>query len=206
MNNETFEKNILLLSRKNSKLAATIRRIDAPHHIKVFSAANGSPTAEIKISPDISRLLHSAFDPEEEASDWADGLYKSADTMILLGLGLGYPAVSLVNSGFSGKLIIVERDISVFKLALMYCDLQNIISSSDTFIFAGKGADLLFHFLSENKSDNFHYAKYAPSVSLHRLFYEKVALQLDKTIYEKRKLLDGHLAGEMEKMLQLMRD
>ncbi|MCA1055300.1 DUF115 domain-containing protein [Rossellomorea aquimaris] len=66
-------------------------------------------------------LVHSKYDPLEEAERIVESSYKKNHLHILFGLGLGYLVDSIIDKMSEGdRLIIIEPDEEVFELALKY--------------------------------------------------------------------------------------
>lgn len=201
-----FENNLRLLSRSNNQIAEALRGIEVPSSVRVFLTESGLFTAEVKITPDCTKLIHSAFHPLKEAREWAEMQNISADVFVLLGIGLGYPALAILDGGFSGKLMIAEKDTGIFKLAAMHCNLTGILKNKNVSLFVGKEADSLISYLHKEKPDHLSYRIYQPATSLHPEFYEKISLNLDKIILAQHRISNPQLFSGLEYMLQVMKE
>jgi hypothetical protein len=198
--------NLDLLSRGNEQLALELRIADIPSHVKIFPAENRLPTAEVKFSSDCPRLLHSAIDPLEEANSWAQRQNITTEHFALFGLGLGYQALALINQGFPGRIYIVERDIGIFKLAAIHCDLTPILSANNIHLFIGKDADNFLVFLKQSEITILSYRTYEPVASLHSQFYQDVSVELDKIIFENHRINDPQLFSGVEILMQSLKE
>jgi hypothetical protein len=187
-NNSIFENNLHLLSRKDNSLAKTLKDAPLSSSLLIIPAKSGLFTVEAKIALDCTRLVHSAVNPLEEARRWAQVQNISANVFVLMGMGLGYPALALLDQGFTGKLLVIEQDTGIFKLAATYCDLTDILINENVSIFAGENADDFVSNVLKEKTDILGYGIYHPAVSLHPEFYERIRLHLDKIIFERHKL------------------
>jgi hypothetical protein len=206
INNSIFENNLGLLSGRNEQLARELRIADVLSDARIFPAKNGLCTAEVNISSGCPTLLHSAIDPLEQVQCWAPRQNPAAEVFILLGLGLGYPALAMINRGFAGKLYIVERDIGIFKLAAIHCDLTPILAANNIDLFIGKDADNSLVFLTQNEVTNLSYKIYHPAASLHPQFYKDLSLDLDRVIFENRRINDRQLFFGVEILLQNLKE
>ncbi len=94
-------------------------------------------------------FLHSRFDPIREARNQIGNLdIQPLDTVIVLGLGLGYAVVALADRLSSGNhLIVVERDPALFNAARADPAFQGVLRRPRTYFFLGCGADDLYDFL-----------------------------------------------------------
>ena len=203
-NNVFFQKNISLLAIKHSQLAKILNSLTITVPARIFPSQSGRISAEIQTVPGKSLLLHSAFDPCEESSSWARQQNISANVFVLLGMGLGYPALALLKRSFSGKLAIVENDIDIFKLALMSCDLEVLLSNENISFYVGREIDGLLPHLRQAKAIHLSYGLFPPSYLLNSDFYEQISLCLDKIIYETKKMRDPQTCSILEEALKEM--
>ncbi|MGV8056597.1 MAG: hypothetical protein AB2L12_00980 [Smithellaceae bacterium] len=203
-NNSIFKNNLRLLSRKNKQLAATLQTTGISSATRVFPARSGLITAEITIAPNRIKLIHSAVDPLQDAREWAEMQKISADVFVLLGMGLGYPALALLDSGLPGKLLIAEKDTVIFKLATLHCDLTGILENEKVYLFIGDEANDLLPYLQKEKTDSLTYGIYHPATVLHPGFYEKISQNLDNIIFERHKMHDPQTSSMLEEALKEM--
>ena len=90
--------------------------------------SSGNPTLLFKENPDSPEILiHSQRDPVKEGLRQAEeALKENAETIIILGFGLGYTAEALAKT--NSALIIVERHIELFTLAMESRNLEPLLS------------------------------------------------------------------------------
>lgn len=200
--NSIFENNIRLLSRNNNHLAAALQTHKAQSAVRIFPAKNGLLTAEAGIPPNCTKLIHSAINPLEDARQWAQMQKTDGDFFVLLGMGLGYPAQALLEKGLPGRLLIIEKDMGVLKLATTHCNLTGILENDKVILFtSNKVNDLRAHFQKE-KTNNLTYGIYHPATVLHPDFYEKIRQYLDNIIYEQRKAHAPQTCSVLEEALK----
>jgi hypothetical protein len=184
INTSIFKKNTHSLFPYKEQLAIALRTAKIPYNISLFQTISKHLTAEVNIASDSTKLLHSAVDPLEEAKCWAQMQNINTEDFVLLGLGMGYPALAIIDQGFRGKLYLVEKDIGIFKLATMHCDLTKMFIRDKVDLFIGADTDNLMDSFRKNKTTSLSYKIYQPAASLHPQFYNDVSLKLDKIIFE----------------------
>jgi len=100
-----FEKNISLLKKTAPELAEIIINSKKSSAMEIAVAKTGMPTMKVD-----NVLLHSRYDPEKEAREWAayhEGEIGSATSIYVLGFGLGYHLLELCK--------ITQKEITVFE-------------------------------------------------------------------------------------------
>ena len=147
-----WEKNLALLRSRYPELGAKYgaRHQDpkngARHHFWQIeqTPAAGYPTLLYRENNDTPGILiHSRHDPAREAQRQAEAALAEADqtdtaetgTIILLGFGLGYTAQALAKEKHT--LIIVERHLELFTLALESRDLETLLSPGKALFVMG---------------------------------------------------------------------
>ena len=130
-NKELFQKNIILLKKKSPPLAqklVKIRKIDEEKY-KLIQARNNSLTLQVKINGQFY-LLHSRYDPESESNALIERLIQDTyDIIFCGGFGLGFYTKSLFALKYKSfsKLIIIEKDLNILKIALQVFDFSKIL-------------------------------------------------------------------------------
>ena len=203
--NDFFKTNLRLLSLNNDQLAFALEKLDVPSSITVFPSASGLMTAKVKSSPDCGKYIHSSVNPSKEATHWAAMQKTDSNIFVLMGMGLGYPAIALLENGYSGELLIVEKEAGIFKLALQHCDLSRILINKNVFLLIGDKSAALSDYLPKGNG-SLSYGIYQPAGSLHNEFYERLSIDLDKIIFKKHNMNDPQGSAEMEILLQLMKE
>lgn len=130
-----FEKNITLLKIKNLQLAEKLELIDESselnNSIKVLPTKNNLYTLQLSINGTFY-YLHSIYDPEKESNNLIQKLITDYyDIIFCGGFGLGYYIMTLFNNykKYFGKLIIIEKNLYILKIALSLFDFSNIFKS-----------------------------------------------------------------------------
>ena len=139
-----FEKNLTVLQKKQPELADLLRKEIDTSHIEILTSETGMPTAKVISPSDKHVLLHDLKDPARQAQNHVKKFDLSGNNgSLLLGFGLGYLAREMVTSMDDGHLLIIcEADPALFKVALEYVDLQQILKSDRVRILVGKEIDI----------------------------------------------------------------
>jgi hypothetical protein len=125
-----FEKNLILLARRQPQLAQLLRDIPAGS-IELFESAKGLLTARFMRANAPTIPLHSRYDPMQESRQALKKIdLQGADYFVLLGFGLGYNLDALIElvSGEDTHYFVVESDLGILKAALQARDLSVILS------------------------------------------------------------------------------
>lgn len=76
--------------------AGVPRKAGAIQDLQIEPARCGRPTARVTLSDGSQRFLHSPFDPDREARDWAAAqFFGPRDILVVFGVGLGYHLAAL---------------------------------------------------------------------------------------------------------------
>jgi len=152
--NLTFRKNISALRVRNPELSSVIADAMYSSSLEIQQTTSG----EVTIVAD-GKLLHSKYDPVGEAEAWAEYNLKeaeSADTVYILGFGLGYH-VEAVGRKIRGrtKIVVVEPAVEILAAAFRTIDLSRLLGRIEIvtgidFRISGRGLSVLEHFPSVN--------------------------------------------------------
>ena len=134
INKDLFEKNISLLGKNSPQLVSILKnskQIDTKKY-KLIPTKNNSFTLQVKIKGKYY-FLHSKYDPESESMTLIERLIKDDyDIIFCGGFGLGFFIKALYgmkNNNFS-KLIIIEKDPNILKIALGVFDFSDILKDN----------------------------------------------------------------------------
>jgi len=78
--------------------------------------------------------IHSNYYPQKEAERLIENFQSERDTIVVLGLALGYYLLPLINKYPEKKVIIIEPDKHLFNLFLTYNDLSQLNQKNITFL------------------------------------------------------------------------
>ena len=131
-NNEFYKKNLSLLERKEGAFfVEKIKKASFPENVEIIKKNPGFPTVRVTKKSGQKVLLHSIYDPVKGAKNFISG-FNLEDTrfLIVLGFGLGYHIKEVLeNYPWIKFVVIIEPQLSLFKLALNLLDFTFILSS-----------------------------------------------------------------------------
>jgi hypothetical protein len=111
---------------------------------------SGHTTVVVTREDGRSAPLHSRYDPVAEARHQiAACAFGPLDTIVVLGMGLGYGVEALCDRlGPGNHLIVVERDPALFRAATGRPCVRRLLDRPRTFFFVGTEPDALYDFLA----------------------------------------------------------
>jgi hypothetical protein len=176
---DLYQGNLLTLMALDASLAAEVSRIRTPEHVRLFPSKSGAVTAEVRSESGKGILLHSRWDPADEAAAFARGTDTEKITYyIVLGFGLGYHVKALLAAARKeSRIIVIERDMGLFRAALESVDLREIFASRRVTLVAGKSGPDIFRALSPHVVGMFLdtiYLVHRPSVESAPEYYSEV--------------------------------
>ena len=139
--NTIFEKNMEVLEKRYPDLAKRVRETGDNHSCKLIQAKNGKPNVLIKRGSGFF-TLYDNDDPMKYCSDYLEKLnIKYAPIVVFMGMGLGYHLdrfFKLLGERLGTRCVIVfEKDIEIFRLALKMGDFHKVLSQSKIHFFIG---------------------------------------------------------------------
>lgn len=127
-----LKSNLEALEPRFPELARLIRAA-SPAPLETLSTPSGDATARTG-----GILLHSRYNPREEALRAARAQSSSgADTIVLLGLGLGYAAQAVLTQAPDARLVVAEADPAFLAACLDVRDLRPLLSDGRVSLLAG---------------------------------------------------------------------
>lgn len=127
---QIYKTNISALKKYYPEIAEKIEDIKIPDSFSFIQTKTGKKSLQIKLNENESILLHSKYDPEKESENIINRFIKQEyDVLILGGFGLGFLCqVALKNKNIK-NIIVIEKDLRIFKAALIANDVSDIIES-----------------------------------------------------------------------------
>ncbi len=143
--NTIFEKNMEVLERRYTDLAKRVRETKDNPSYKLIQAKNGKPNLLIKKGSEFF-MLYDNDDPEKYCDDYLESLKMNyAPIVVFMGLGLGYHLdryFKLLGEKVETRQIVVfEKDIELFRLALSVGDFTQVIAQVDVHFFVGESPE-----------------------------------------------------------------
>lgn len=123
--NIIYNKNLLSLSSRNNQLAIDLGKSNESENI-IFKKSKKGPIIPIVIIDNKERPLHSTFDPMKEGLRFYSNS-KANGYIIFLGLGAAYHIIPFLEQTDISEILIIDRDISIFKSILSNLDLSQFI-------------------------------------------------------------------------------
>jgi len=120
-----LEKNIKFLEKTNPFIAEKIKNADSKDY-EFFRINEGLYCLTLNKKPIVSRI-----NPLKEAEKKIDSSkINEYDSIVILGIGLGYEIKLLTEQNLNKPIIVLENDINIFKYALNIIDLENMLSNN----------------------------------------------------------------------------
>ncbi|MDX9714335.1 MAG: glycosyltransferase [Dissulfurispiraceae bacterium] len=160
-----FNKNITILKSKDKALARQISSVMIGEDLSVIDARSGDKTVKAA-----GVALHSMYDPEKEAAQWADHNYEKIENMpaiILLGFGFGYHIRELLRKT-DADLFVYEPRLDIIKAAMQSVDLTDVLNRVRII------TDLQLPVLRKN----FEIIEHGPSININRAYYIQILNRL----------------------------
>jgi len=136
---EILRRNIEALRRGPAWISRPIRDMREIPPEALGRARSGDPTIAVRAEDGAEIHLHSRYDPREEGRAFAADLDPGPlDTIVLLGIGLGYPLRAILEKAGPGNPVIaIERDPALVRAALSSLPMDDVLARKNLFIFAG---------------------------------------------------------------------
>lgn len=143
--NSVFEKNMEVLEKRYPDLATRVREAKDNPSYKLIQTSKGQPNVLIKKGPDFF-VLYDNDDPIMYCDNYLEKLdLKYAPIVVFMGLGLGYHLdryFKILGEKMGTRQIVVfEKDIELFRLALSVGDFAQIIAQPNIHFFVGESPE-----------------------------------------------------------------
>jgi len=168
----TIEKNIDALNQHYPTLAQAIVRSGPELSPNVFRLKSEDTLANLRMHQNGEEVLcYDSLDPIGYCKQYINALdLKYSPALVFLGFGLGYQIMTVLKD-FSKKLnvqyiIIVEKDIELFKTALALFDFSQVISHPKIKFFVGEDSDELYKSFQNHFRSNPDIARHFKSLKL----------------------------------------
>lgn len=143
-----FDKNMEVIGKRYPDLARRISGTKDNPSYKLIQSSNGKPNVLIKKGSDFF-ILYDNDDPVTYCDNYLEKLdLKYAPVVVFMGLGLGYHLdryFKILGEKIGTRQIIVfEKDIELFRLALSVGDFAQIIAQTDIHFFVGESPEEIY--------------------------------------------------------------
>ncbi|MCK5197266.1 MAG: motility associated factor glycosyltransferase family protein, partial [Spirochaetales bacterium] len=126
--NLIFNKNMLSLSSRNNQLAVALNNVEESEMVS-FKKSKKGPIIPVITYENRERPLHSTIDPEREGLRYYSNS-KANGYIVFLGLGAAYHIKPFLDQSDISEILIIDKDITLFKSILSNLDLSQFILNS----------------------------------------------------------------------------
>ncbi len=188
--------NLQALKVRYPQLAELILKTKPPSELKVIKTRSRYPSIALDLGSKYA-FFHSKENPMKEAKAQLEAVdIPSTANILILGLGLGYHLLALKEKiGKENIVIVVEQYPEIFRLALEFLDLKEIILDKNILLLVGKRPEEIFESL---KAKIFHLVnndltvlRHDTSLLLFRDYYESVEKMVGELIVWGKKNLEA---------------
>jgi hypothetical protein len=179
--------NLSALEKVDPPLATQLLDHEVDPTWKILRTKEGALAACKSLGEDRPIHTNSLADPIREAKEWHANITKRSETLVVLGFGLGYHAIPLLEteSGFE-SIIMVEASVDLFALALSCRDLTPILTNPRIRILVGENTEHLHRSLTRNCKPPFQYTRFLPVIETDRAYYDMVCHMLEEILFDHR--------------------
>jgi hypothetical protein len=153
-NNFIYNKNTLSLASRNNLLAKELKNAEPSGSISFIDSRSGPKVPILKYNG-VPKPLHSKIDPVREGSRFYTNS-KANGFIVFLGLGAAYHIKPFLEQSDISEILIIDKDISIFKSILSNIDLSQIILNKRIKFLIDPGTEAVTEYLLSN---------YLPAVS-----------------------------------------
>ena len=181
-----LESNLLALMRRDPKLAYRLVNLRPSLNWKIHLAADGHKTAEQFSGNGCSRFLHSRISPMKSAETWANSIRNTSETLVVLGVGLGYHLLALEIFDLPNALVIIDADVDLFGLAVRLTDLTSLLNNPRVHLLIGKTILEVNAVLKNLGKGSITYREHLAATSLYPEYYQSIKDGLERLVFKYR--------------------
>ena len=148
-----FDRNLLSLSLHNKELAISLSRSESDPLV-LFKESRTGKTIPVIRHNNRDYALHSLFDPEKEGVRYSESV--NGGYVVVFGFGAGYHIEALLRRIDVNSILVIERNLKMFKSILGKIDLSALLSDPRVSILIDKDSEYISDYLPAN---------YLPAVS-----------------------------------------
>lgn len=172
-----FEKNMKIIKEKDSALYAKLVDLQFENKYKIIESKNGLPNIELGNN----KYLHSKYDPENEAKKWADGINMTdKDSLIIMGLGLGYYLDELIKRFPQKTILVIEPDIDMFYNLITIRDIKQYYNNSKITLIVELEQEIISAIINEH----FYFNSIRKPIIIEIPAYNNLYIEEIKELYE----------------------
>ncbi|MCK5152740.1 MAG: motility associated factor glycosyltransferase family protein [Spirochaetales bacterium] len=182
--NLIFNKNMLSLSSRNNKLAISLGNIE-PSQMVSFKKSKKGPIIPILKMGAQERPLHSTIDPEREGLRYYSKS-KASGYIVFLGLGAAYHIRPFLEQSDISEILIIDKDISLFKAILSHLDLSQFILNSRVKFLIDPDSETVKKYLLSNYlpavSGNLHILNLRSRFSIEETYFTAILAGIEELL------------------------
>ena len=143
-----LERNLLSLSLHNKNLAGELSRTELSDDVS-FKKSRNNFIVPVIYHNNRNYSLHSLFDPVKEGSRYSASI-TGGGYIVVFGFGAGYHLRELLKRDDINSILVIDRDMPLFKSVLSVIDFSDIFSDSRLSVVIDKDAGFIEEFLPTN--------------------------------------------------------
>ena len=142
-----LERNLLALSSHNTRLSFQVGTSEKSPDLEIITSRSGH-TVPVFRHGNRKLPLHSTFDPMREGKRYAQ-MFPTGGFLVFLGFGAGYHILPFLDRNDVSNIIIIDKDIEMFKTVLEVVDLRSLcLDRRVTFLIDYTTGQIQDHILS----------------------------------------------------------
>lgn len=171
-----LNKNLLSLSSRNNNLAMKLSNVNFSNNVKFKQSKKGPIIPIIRID-NKEKPLHSTIDPIKEGQRFYNNS-KADGFIIFLGLGAGYHIIPFLEQSDITEILIIDKDISIFKTILSNLDLSQFILNRRVKILIDEDLETIKEYLLSNYlpavSGNLHILNLRSRFEMENIYFSNI--------------------------------
>jgi hypothetical protein len=168
-----YDSNITALRQRFPEIVQNIKSI-ADKKFEMVATKNNQITIRLQDDEDKYFYLHSVYNPEREAEQFAKFHFEDCyEDYVLYGFGLGYHVrEALKHLKENQSLYVFELNAQIFQAALQYCDIRDILLDTRFHLFVSQSERVLAASMAPLIRENIKFVTYHPAVKAIPSQYE----------------------------------
>jgi hypothetical protein len=182
--NLIFNKNMLSLSSRNNQLAVDLSNVEESEMIS-FKKSKKGPIIPIIKNGNQERPLHSTIDPVREGFRYYSNS-KANGYIVFLGLGAAYHIKPFLDQSDISEILIIDKDITLFKSILSNLDLSQFILNSRVKFLIDPDSNTVKEYLLSNYlpavSGNLHILNLRSRFSIEETYFTGILTGIEELL------------------------
>jgi len=197
-----LKNNLNALAIRDPLLADRLADFSPESDWQIYSSKDGLITVKRICGAGCFRYIHSRVSPQNGADKWTEFARVNAQTLVVLGFGLGYHVLTLQEKCPPDALVVIDADLDLFHLAVRLTDLRPIIRDPKAHLLIGKTISEVKDFLNKLPENSTSYREYLPATGLYPEYYQSVKDTLENLVFKYRLMKDPDLSQGIVKLLE----